>query len=262
MFIQSDDVFSDETVGFVQEFADDELTERPDDLLTAPSIVTTVGFLMEVPGATKVLPTGQDMRPRPTTSRRPTSSCRRSTPRWKAQPHLPQRAQLAGGTGGRRAQIQDQLRPPQGITATPSAWPWSASACSTTSRPTGSCPPTWPSASWPCSSPSGCAAASCGRCSLVPVLIAVGTKRSWRGRSASLSLHDRRGRTLVVAAHRVHLADPAALHRGAAAARPAPATRRRAADRAAFIVSAMTAIAGARRLPSRRRCCATSTGRT
>jgi hydrophobe/amphiphile efflux-3 (HAE3) family protein len=61
MFIKSDDVFSDETVGFVQTFADDELAERPDDLLTASSIVTTVGFLMEVPGATKVLPTGQDV---------------------------------------------------------------------------------------------------------------------------------------------------------------------------------------------------------
>jgi hydrophobe/amphiphile efflux-3 (HAE3) family protein len=61
MFITSDDVFSDETVGFVQQFADDELTDRPKDLLTASSIVTTVGFLMEIPGASRLLPTGQDV---------------------------------------------------------------------------------------------------------------------------------------------------------------------------------------------------------
>jgi hydrophobe/amphiphile efflux-3 (HAE3) family protein len=61
MFIHSDDVFSDETVEFVQQFADDQLGDRPDDLLTASSIVTTVGFLMEIPGATKLAPTGQDV---------------------------------------------------------------------------------------------------------------------------------------------------------------------------------------------------------
>jgi hypothetical protein len=61
MFIHSDDVFSDETVGFLQGFADDQLTERPADLLTASSIVTTVGFLMEVPGANPLLPTGEDV---------------------------------------------------------------------------------------------------------------------------------------------------------------------------------------------------------
>jgi uncharacterized protein len=61
MFIQSDDVFSDDTVKFVQDFADEELADRPDDLLTASSIVTTVGFLMDIPGASTVVPTGQDV---------------------------------------------------------------------------------------------------------------------------------------------------------------------------------------------------------
>jgi len=120
MFIQSDDVFSDETVGFVQEFADDELTERPDDLLTASSIVTTVGFLMEVPGATKVLPTGQDV----------SEAYDVAPPDIQLSTVNPDAGalNLIFRTGPssleERAvvvrEIQDQLRPPQGITATPS----------------------------------------------------------------------------------------------------------------------------------------------
>jgi hydrophobe/amphiphile efflux-3 (HAE3) family protein len=61
MFIQSDDVFSDETVAFVQDFINDEMARYPDDLLTATSLVSTVGFLMEVPGATLLPPTGEDV---------------------------------------------------------------------------------------------------------------------------------------------------------------------------------------------------------
>jgi hydrophobe/amphiphile efflux-3 (HAE3) family protein len=61
IFVESDDVFSDETVRFVTEFANEQLAERPDELLTASSIVTTVAFLLDVPGATPLPPTGADV---------------------------------------------------------------------------------------------------------------------------------------------------------------------------------------------------------
>jgi hydrophobe/amphiphile efflux-3 (HAE3) family protein len=61
IYITSPQPFSDQTVRFVQGFADEQLAQRPDDLLTASSIVTTVGFLMEVPGASNLPPTGQDV---------------------------------------------------------------------------------------------------------------------------------------------------------------------------------------------------------
>ena len=61
IFIESDDVFSDDTVRFVTEFADEQLLERPDELLTASSIVTTVAFLLDVPGTTPIPPTGEDV---------------------------------------------------------------------------------------------------------------------------------------------------------------------------------------------------------
>ena len=61
VFVQSDDIFDDETVLFVDEFAKDQLAEYPDELLTASSIVTTVSFLMEIPGASDVAPTGAEV---------------------------------------------------------------------------------------------------------------------------------------------------------------------------------------------------------
>jgi hydrophobe/amphiphile efflux-3 (HAE3) family protein len=60
MFVQSDDIFSDETVEFVHDFATDSLEEH-DLLLTASSIVTTVSFLIEIPDTTILPPTGQDV---------------------------------------------------------------------------------------------------------------------------------------------------------------------------------------------------------
>ena len=62
IFVESDDVFSDESVGFVHDFATEQLAERPDDLLTASSIVTTVSFLLEVPDTIVLPPTGADVR--------------------------------------------------------------------------------------------------------------------------------------------------------------------------------------------------------
>lgn len=62
VFLEADDVFSDETAAFVTGFANEKLAERPEDLLTSSSIVTTVAFLLEVPGTTVLPPTGEDVR--------------------------------------------------------------------------------------------------------------------------------------------------------------------------------------------------------
>lgn len=61
IFIQSDDVFDDETAEFVYDFAHEEMDARPDDLLTSSSIVTTIGFVLDIPGATNMAPTGEDV---------------------------------------------------------------------------------------------------------------------------------------------------------------------------------------------------------
>ncbi len=61
MFVESDDIFDDETVEFVDQFAKEQLAEYPEELLTASSIVTTVSFLMEIPGAGDVAPTGDEV---------------------------------------------------------------------------------------------------------------------------------------------------------------------------------------------------------
>jgi hydrophobe/amphiphile efflux-3 (HAE3) family protein len=61
VFVESDPVFTDETVAFVDGFAKRQLTDYPEDLLTASSIVTTVSFLMEIPGAGDVAPLGSEV---------------------------------------------------------------------------------------------------------------------------------------------------------------------------------------------------------
>ena len=61
IFVESDDVFSDETVAFVTDFANEELAARPEELLTASSMPTTVAFLLEMPGTTPLPPTGEDV---------------------------------------------------------------------------------------------------------------------------------------------------------------------------------------------------------
>jgi uncharacterized protein len=61
VFIRSDELFGDETVEFVHDAANEQLEQRPDDLLTASSIVTTVSFLLEIPGTTVLPPTGEDV---------------------------------------------------------------------------------------------------------------------------------------------------------------------------------------------------------
>jgi predicted RND superfamily exporter protein len=62
VFVQADEPFSDDTVGFVHGFATEQLATYPDALLTASSVVTTVSFLMEIPGSSIVAPTGEEVR--------------------------------------------------------------------------------------------------------------------------------------------------------------------------------------------------------
>lgn len=61
IFIQSDDVFSDENVTFLHEFTQDQLVRYPDDLVTSSSMVATVSDLLVVPGASSVAPTGEEV---------------------------------------------------------------------------------------------------------------------------------------------------------------------------------------------------------
>ncbi len=61
IFIQSDDVFSDENVTFLHEFTQEQLAQYPDDLLTPSSMVATVSDLLVVPGASSVAPTGEEV---------------------------------------------------------------------------------------------------------------------------------------------------------------------------------------------------------
>jgi hydrophobe/amphiphile efflux-3 (HAE3) family protein len=62
VFVQSDDVFSDETVQFVHEFTRDQLASYDGALLTGSSIETSVGDLITVPGASDIAPTGDEVR--------------------------------------------------------------------------------------------------------------------------------------------------------------------------------------------------------
>jgi len=62
IYITSADVFDQGTVDYVATFARRQLAAHPSDLLGATSLVTTVDYLVEVPGATSVLPRAADVR--------------------------------------------------------------------------------------------------------------------------------------------------------------------------------------------------------
>jgi uncharacterized protein len=63
MFVQSNDVFDDKTVGFMDGFTTKQLGEHPDTLLTAAGIVTTVSDIVnDTPGASHLAPTGEEVR--------------------------------------------------------------------------------------------------------------------------------------------------------------------------------------------------------
>ncbi len=62
IFVQSQDVFSKETINYVSGLAATHLKTYPDTLLGASSLVTTIDYLIEVPGAQVVYPTPDDIR--------------------------------------------------------------------------------------------------------------------------------------------------------------------------------------------------------
>jgi uncharacterized protein len=62
VFVQSNDVFSDEFTSFVHTFTRRQLAEQNGKLLTGSSIETAVGDLLAVPGASDIAPTGAEVR--------------------------------------------------------------------------------------------------------------------------------------------------------------------------------------------------------
>ena len=61
VYVQTDDLFSDESADFMADLAVDTLEDEPDNLLTASALATTVRYLMEVPGASDLNPTGANL---------------------------------------------------------------------------------------------------------------------------------------------------------------------------------------------------------
>ena len=171
--------------------------------------------------------------------------------RPRVQHHLPHRPRLARGACAGRARASATTTHP------PAGHPGHAVGARGRRRrparqPRGqprSCSPTSRSCSCSCSSPSGCAPSSASLLSLVPVLIAVGIVVAGRVRVQPQAEPDDRGRRAARGrgVHRVHVADPVALRRGATTRATTP---REAVDVAAsrtgraFIVSGLTAIAG------------------
>jgi uncharacterized protein len=121
MFVQSQDVFDDETVTFMDNFTTEQLTEHPETLLTAAGIVTTVSDITnDIPGASHVSPTGEEVR---AASGVAPESIERSTVSRNGDS-----LNLVFRTGPseleRRATVVREIRstvdPPAGVSATPS----------------------------------------------------------------------------------------------------------------------------------------------
>ncbi|MGQ0431964.1 MAG: efflux RND transporter permease subunit [Microthrixaceae bacterium] len=120
MFFRSDEVFSDETVGFIHGFASSQIGNHPEELLTASSIVTTVSYLMEIPGGSDVPPTGDEVRAAFEVAPRDIQLSTANIDKGALN--------LIFRTGGsgleERAEVVREIRttvtPPDGVTATPS----------------------------------------------------------------------------------------------------------------------------------------------
>jgi hydrophobe/amphiphile efflux-3 (HAE3) family protein len=120
VFVQSDELFSDDTVRFIDGFAKSQLEEHEGQLLTASSIVTTVSFLMEIPGAGDVPPTGEEVQAAfdaaPVDIQRSTAN--------QEEGALNLIFRTGAGDLDRRAEvvreIRDTVDPPAGVEATPS----------------------------------------------------------------------------------------------------------------------------------------------
>ena len=61
VFVKTEDVFSQENIDFMSDFAARQLEAHPDELLTASSVVTTVQYLLDIPGAGPVKPRSEDI---------------------------------------------------------------------------------------------------------------------------------------------------------------------------------------------------------
>jgi predicted RND superfamily exporter protein len=120
IFVQSKHPFDDKTVTYVDHFARQQLAERPQDLLTASSIVTTVSFILDIPGASTLAPTGADVSAAydvaPKDIQRATANLDAGAQnlvfRTASKP-LEERAVYVDA-------MRDQIDPPPGVSATPS----------------------------------------------------------------------------------------------------------------------------------------------
>jgi hydrophobe/amphiphile efflux-3 (HAE3) family protein len=120
IFVEADDVFTDEVASFVQGFANDQLARYPEELLTASSMVTTVGFLIEVPDTTYLPPLGIDVEsaydvapPDIQTSTVSPDATALNLIFRTGPSSLAERAVVVN-------EISDSVDPPPGVTATPS----------------------------------------------------------------------------------------------------------------------------------------------
>jgi uncharacterized protein len=121
IFVQSQDVFTDETVGFMDGFTREQLSEHPETLLTAAGIVTTVSDIVnDIPGASHVAPSGGEARGAYDVA---PADIRKSTVSQNGDA-----LNLVFRTGPseleRRAEVVREIRstvdPPAGVSATPS----------------------------------------------------------------------------------------------------------------------------------------------
>jgi hydrophobe/amphiphile efflux-3 (HAE3) family protein len=120
VFAQADDVFSDEFTQFAHDFQNDALATYPDDLLTASSIEAAVGGLLQVPGASDIAPTGAEVEaaygvaPEGIQVSTVSPDGTAFNMIFQAAPSsLEQRAEVVN-------EIRDTTEPPEGISATPS----------------------------------------------------------------------------------------------------------------------------------------------
>ncbi|MET1049715.1 MAG: MMPL family transporter [Acidimicrobiales bacterium] len=120
VFAKADDVFTDEFTEFAHDFQNDALAEYPDDLLTASSIEAAVGGLLVVPGASDVAPTGEevqaayDVAPEDIQVSTVSPDATAFNMIFQAAPSsLDQRAEVV-------RQLREETDPPEGISATPS----------------------------------------------------------------------------------------------------------------------------------------------
>lgn len=120
VFIESEDVFDQATVDFTWDLAADQMAEYPEELLTASSVVTTIGYVLDVPGATPLGPTAEDARAAYEVA---PSDIQRSTVSYDGRAanlifrygsgSLEERAVVVNG-------MRDTVQPPEGVSATPS----------------------------------------------------------------------------------------------------------------------------------------------